>query len=87
MALQFQGDSTEPFQFVESYPWIPAFGISYSVGIDGIGLVLVALAATLVPVVVIAGWNDAEESRGSVKGLVWKQTVLASLVRELKLIH
>lgn len=69
MALQFQGDSAEPFQFVESHPWIPAFGISYSVGVDGIGLVLVALAATLVPIVVIAGWNDVdEESRGSVKG-------------------
>lgn len=68
MALQFQGDSTEPFQFIESYPWIPSFGISYSVGVDGIGLVLVALAATLVPVVILAGWHDADDSRGSVKG-------------------
>ena len=58
MGLQFNGQSTEPFQFVESYPWIPAFGISYSVGVDGIGLVLVVLAATLVPVVILAGWND-----------------------------
>ena len=80
MALQFQGDSTEPFQFVESYPWIPAFGISYSVGIDGIGLVLVALAATLVPVVVIAGWNDAEESHGSVKGYFALILVLEALM-------
>ena len=35
MALQFDGASTQPFQFVESYPWIPSFGISYSVGVDG----------------------------------------------------
>lgn len=71
MALQFDGSSTAPFQFVESYPWIPAFGISYSVGLDGIGLVLVALAATLVPIVILAGWRDIEgdqESEGSVKG-------------------
>lgn len=71
LALQFNGSSTEPFQFVESYPWIPAFGISYSVGVDGIGLVLIALAATLVPVVILAGWNDvddADEAQGSVKG-------------------
>lgn len=33
MALQFNGASSDPFQFVESYPWIPAFGISYSVGL------------------------------------------------------
>ena len=69
MALQFNGASNEPFQFVESYPWIPAFGISYSVGIDGIGLVLIALATTLVPIVVIAGWRDVDAtSGGSVKG-------------------
>ena len=68
MSLQFQADSTEPFQFVESHPWIPAFGISYSVGVDGIALVLVALAAVLVPIVILAGWNDVEDGRGSVKG-------------------
>jgi NADH-quinone oxidoreductase subunit M len=68
MALQFQADSAEPFQFVESHPWIPAFGISYSVGVDGIGLVLVALAATLVPVVILAGWNDVDAEQSSVKG-------------------
>lgn len=69
MALQFNGASSDPFQFVESYPWIPAFGISYSVGVDGIGLVLIALAATLVPIVVIAGWRDVDAtSGGSVKG-------------------
>ena len=71
MALQFDGASKQPFQFVESYPWIPSFGISYSVGVDGIGLVLVALAATLVPIVILAGWRDIEgdqESEGSVKG-------------------
>ena len=42
MALQFSADSTERFQFVESHPWIPSFGISYAVGIDGISLVLIA---------------------------------------------
>ena len=68
MALRFDGDSAEPFQFVESHPWIPTFGISYSVGIDGIALVLIALATTLVPIVILAGWNDADDSRGSVKG-------------------
>ena len=71
MAFQFDEASKQPFQFVESYPWIPSFGISYSVGVDGIGLVLIALAATLVPIVILAGWRDIEgdqESEGSVKG-------------------
>ncbi|MDP1877664.1 MAG: NADH-quinone oxidoreductase subunit M [Actinomycetota bacterium] len=80
MALQFQADSTEPFQFVESQPWIPAFGISYSVGVDGISLVLIALAATLVPVVILAGWNDADDSRGTVKGYFALIMVLETLM-------
>ena len=72
MALQFNANSDQPFQFVESVPWIPSFGISYSLGVDGIGLVLIALATTLVPVVILAGWNDVESdverTTGSVKG-------------------
>jgi NADH-quinone oxidoreductase subunit M len=80
MALQFQADSVEPFQFVENYPWIPTFGISYSVGVDGIGLVLVALATTLVPIVVIAGWNDVEEGAGTVKGYFALILVLETLM-------
>ena len=80
MALQFQADSTEPFQFVESHPWIPSFGISYSVGVDGIGLVLVALATTLVPVVILAGWHDADDSRGTVKGYFALILVLETLM-------
>ena len=80
MALQFQADSAEPFQFVESHPWIPAFGISYSVGVDGIALVLVALAATLVPIVILAGWNDADDSRGTVKGYFALILILETLM-------
>ncbi len=80
MALQFEGSSTEAFQFVESYPWIPSFGISYSVGVDGIGLVLIALAATLVPIVVLAGWKDVDDNRGSVKGYFALILVLETLM-------
>lgn len=80
MALQFDGSSVEPFQFVESHPWIPTFGISYSVGIDGIALVLIALATTLVPIVILAGWNDADDSRGTVKGYFALILVLETLM-------
>ena len=59
MCLQF--DKAGPrFQFVQSYQWIPAFGVRYSVGADGIALVLVALVAVLVPVVLLASWDDVE---------------------------
>ncbi len=78
MGLQFDGQSTAAFQFTESYAWIPAFGISYSVGVDGIGLVLVALAATLVPVVILAGWRDVPDE--SAKGYFALLLVLDTLM-------
>ncbi len=48
------------FQFVQAYDWIPAFGVQYAVGADGIALVLIALIAVLVPVVLLASWHDAD---------------------------
>jgi NADH-quinone oxidoreductase subunit M len=67
-ALAFQVDRAGEFQLTEVHSWIPAFGINYAVGVDGIALVLLVLTTTLVPIVIIAGWNDAEASGGSVKG-------------------
>ncbi|ABD09934.1 NADH dehydrogenase subunit M [Frankia casuarinae] len=53
------------FQFAQSYDWIKTFGISYSVGADGISLVLILLAALLVPVVVLASWDEAGADGGT----------------------
>ncbi|WP_307857266.1 NADH-quinone oxidoreductase subunit M [Mycobacterium sp. SM1] len=47
-----------PYQFVESRSWIPAFGAGYTLGVDGIAVVLVLLTAVLVPLLMLAGWND-----------------------------
>ncbi|MFP5219433.1 MAG: NADH-quinone oxidoreductase subunit M [Actinomycetes bacterium] len=57
-AFDPQGDR---FQFTQANDWIPAFGIQYAVGVDGIALVLIALVAVLVPVVVLASWHDADD--------------------------
>jgi NADH-quinone oxidoreductase subunit M len=46
------------FQFTQSYSWISMFGAHYAVGVDGIALVLIGLTAALVPVVVLASWQD-----------------------------
>ena len=35
------------FQFNQDVSWIPAFGIHYAVGVDGIALVLILLTAVL----------------------------------------
>src|SRR6516165_4749991 len=50
------------YQFTEVYSWIPAFGVHYALGVDGIALVLILMSAVLMPVVILASWNDAEGS-------------------------
>lgn len=44
-------------QFTERMAWIPAFGIEYSVGLDGISLFLVLLTTLLMPVAILASWS------------------------------
>ncbi len=44
-------------QFTEKIPWITEFGISYSLGIDGISLFLVLLTAYLMPVAYLSAWK------------------------------
>src|SRR5437879_8749119 len=48
------------FQFTEHHAWIPAFGISYDVGIDGISLLLVVLTAFLTPLALLASWESVQ---------------------------
>ena len=59
--------SNTAFQFVQSAQWIPSFGINYAVGVDGLSLVLILMSVLLTPVVVLAGWNESEGGRWSVK--------------------
>jgi len=44
-------------QLVSAAPWIPGWGISYRVGIDGISLVMVLLTTALMPLSVLASWH------------------------------
>ncbi|MBI4395069.1 MAG: NADH-quinone oxidoreductase subunit M [Candidatus Omnitrophica bacterium] len=46
--LFFKFDSANTdFQFARQIPWIPSLGISYHVGVDGIGMVMILLHAIL----------------------------------------
>ncbi|CAL9498074.1 NADH-quinone oxidoreductase subunit M [Streptomyces sp. enrichment culture] len=50
----------ERYQLTESHAWIKDFGVRYELGVDGIGVALLALTALLVPFVILAGWHDAD---------------------------
>ncbi len=62
LALGFDAGGPQ-FQFTERYSWIPAFGASYAVGVDGIALALIGLAAVLTPICLLASWHDATGAR------------------------
>src|SRR6476619_3207185 len=47
-----------PFQEVFNVDWIPSFGISFTLGVDGISLTMIALIAVLMPIVLGASWEE-----------------------------
>ncbi len=56
----FDGTSAD-FQFVERYTWLPDFGISYHVGLDGITLWLVILTTFLTPLALLCSWESVQD--------------------------
>lgn len=57
--LRFDSTSAA-LQLVERYSWIPRFGISYFVGIDGLSLWLVLLTTFLTPIIILGSWKSIE---------------------------
>ena len=57
----FPGGIPGGFQFVEQVDWIPAFGIQYKLGVDGLSVVLVVLTTTLSWVSILASFGPIRE--------------------------
>jgi NADH-quinone oxidoreductase subunit M len=70
------------FQFAENLDWIPAMGISYALGLDGLSLLLVLLTTLLTPVALLFSVTHVEKAvRGySIAFLVLETGMLGSLV-------
>jgi len=60
LLMQFDG-GTHHVQMVEKHAWLPAFGINYFLGIDGISLWLVLLTTFLTPIIVLGSWAGITE--------------------------
>ena len=57
--VRFDPDGAR-YQLTESHTWVKDFGLRYELGVDGIGAVMAALTALLIPFVILAGWHDAD---------------------------
>lgn len=59
LVLWFKFDtSSAGFQFVEEAAWLPQWGISYKMGVDGISVLFVLLATALTPICILASWES-----------------------------
>jgi NADH-quinone oxidoreductase subunit M len=78
VAFDIGGDR---FQLTTSFPWIPDFGVSFALGVDGIALVMLLLIGVLVPVVVAASWRDELPEQRSMKAyFAWLLLLEAMMV-------
>jgi NADH-quinone oxidoreductase subunit M len=60
LVLDFNG-ATAAMQFVVRASWIPAYGIEYHVGVDGISLWLVMLTTFLMPIAILSTYAAVEK--------------------------
>jgi NADH-quinone oxidoreductase subunit M len=74
------------FQLQERIAWVPAWGISYRVGVDGISLLLVLLTTLFMPLVILAAWDQAERPKGFFVCLMSMEAALVGVFCALDLI-
>ncbi|MBZ0156384.1 MAG: NADH-quinone oxidoreductase subunit M [Alphaproteobacteria bacterium] len=53
--------TTANMQFRETYDWIPAWGIKYALGVDGISVLFVLLSTLLTVLCVTVSWNSIKD--------------------------
>jgi NADH-quinone oxidoreductase subunit M len=49
--------TTADFQFEETYSWIETFNINYTLGVDGLSILLILLTTLIMPFCVLASWS------------------------------
>ena len=45
------------YQFAEHHPWIASFNVNYTLGVDGISLLLVMMTTLIMPLCVLGSWK------------------------------
>lgn len=64
LGLWWAFDPARPgLQFVTTLPWLPQWGISYAVGVDGISLFMILLSTALMPLLVAGSWRAIDQKR------------------------
>ena len=86
LGLLFRFTPTPGFQLRETLAWIPQWGIGYRLGIDGISIFLVVLTAFILPLVVIAAWEQESRVKGFFASLLALEASLIGVFLALDLV-
>jgi NADH-quinone oxidoreductase subunit M len=74
-------------QFEELHTWIPAIGVQYHVGIDGLGLLMLLLSAIVVPMSIAASWQIQEGASLYLSLILFLQAGLFGTFSALNFFH
>jgi NADH-quinone oxidoreductase subunit M len=84
--LRFNPASGE-LQFEEVHAWIPAIGVQYHVGIDGLGLLMLLLSSIVVPMSIAASWQLEEGTSLYLSLILFLQAGLFGTFTALNFFH
>ncbi|HOA61161.1 MAG TPA: NADH-quinone oxidoreductase subunit M [Verrucomicrobiota bacterium] len=82
----FDRDSTA-LQYVERRAWVPTLAVEYFVGVDGMGLLMVMLAALLVPLALLVSWRIEERVPLYFALVLWLEAGLFGAFTALNFFH
>jgi len=83
---KFDATSGRP-QFVESLAWIPSVDVRYHLGVDGLGLLMVLLAALVLPFALLASSDTVPNTRAYVALMLFLQAGLFGSFTALNFVH
>ena len=75
------------FQFEERHTWIPALGAEYRVGVDGLGLLMILLAAVITPMAMLAAWRNEDRPHLYFSLILFLQSGLFGTFTALNFLH
>ena len=79
LALNFDYGKASVYQFAETHSWIRALGVSWALGVNGLGLAMLVLSALLTLIVLIASARDLEDGKGRYDDAGYVGLTLATL--------
>jgi NADH-quinone oxidoreductase subunit M len=86
VAWQFDTSATA-MQFVEKASWIPSIQANYHLGVDGLGLLMIALAALVLPFATLMTAPDVRNRSLYYALMLWVQSGLFGAFTALNFVH